>query len=174
MLPFEAPVMCDQLSNCVWKVPRVVADQKTRFESDDLLRKLQQESEAFLATGINLPLVFNPCTKGYGEGCDFEREKGKVHIVSRFIMNGVCVRWRGWLDLHQLDGIGYLEYDEEQAQVEQAMLKEQFQLYNRRLKEFEEKQRAYHRRQERHLSHQIEPQNKRTEFNPKSMSASNV
>ncbi|XP_076334495.1 protein big brother-like [Tachypleus tridentatus] len=206
MLPFETSDMCDQLSNCVWKMPRVVADQKARFQSDDLLRKLHQESEvkytefrdmktedrqlrfiegcrkghtevAFLATGINLPLVFNPCSKGYGEGCDFEKEKGKVHIVSRFIMNGVCVRWRGWLDLHQLDGIGCLEYDEEQAEVEQAVLKEQLQLYNRRLKEFEENQRVYQRRQDHQVGCQEkhhQPQNKRTEFNPISMSVSHI
>lgn len=32
-------------------------------------------------------------------------------------MNGVCVRWRGWVDLERLDGVGCLEYDEETAQV---------------------------------------------------------
>lgn len=32
-------------------------------------------------------------------------------------MNGVCVRWRGWIDLERLDGVGCLEYDEEQAVV---------------------------------------------------------
>lgn len=29
--------------------------------------------------------------------------------------------WRGWIDLHRLDGMGYLEYDEERAQVTQDM-----------------------------------------------------
>lgn len=37
------------------------------------------------------------------------------------ILNGVCVIWRGWIDLHRLDGMGYLEYDEERAQVTPAM-----------------------------------------------------
>jgi len=32
-------------------------------------------------------------------------------------MNGVCVRWKGWLDLERLDGVGCLEYDEEAGQV---------------------------------------------------------
>lgn len=32
-------------------------------------------------------------------------------------MNGVCVTWRGWVDLQRLDGIGYMEYDEERAMV---------------------------------------------------------
>jgi len=32
-------------------------------------------------------------------------------------MNGVCVTWRGWLDLRRLDGVGRLEFDAERAQV---------------------------------------------------------
>jgi hypothetical protein len=38
-------------------------------------------------------------------------------------MNGVCVRWKGWLDLERLDGVGCLEYDEEAAQVNDLTLK---------------------------------------------------
>lgn len=41
----------------------------------------------------------------------------QVHLRSHFIMNGVCVRWKGWLDLERLDGVGCLEYDEEAGQV---------------------------------------------------------
>lgn len=33
------------------------------------------------------------------------------------ILNGVCVIWRGWIDLQRLDGMGCLEYDDERAQV---------------------------------------------------------
>lgn len=43
----------------------------------------------------------------------------QVFIKSRFIMNGVCVVWKGWLDLQRLDGAGYLEFDEDKAQVSQ-------------------------------------------------------
>lgn len=32
-------------------------------------------------------------------------------------MNGVCVLWRGWVDLHRLDGAGRLEFDEDRARV---------------------------------------------------------
>ena len=32
-------------------------------------------------------------------------------------MNGVCVIWKGWIDLQRLDGSGYLDFDEERAQV---------------------------------------------------------
>ena len=41
----------------------------------------------------------------------------QVFIKSRFIMNGVCVVWKGWLDLQRLDGAGYLEFDEDKAKV---------------------------------------------------------
>lgn len=33
------------------------------------------------------------------------------------ILNGVCVIWKGWIDLQRLDGMGCLEFDEERAQV---------------------------------------------------------
>lgn len=32
-------------------------------------------------------------------------------------MNGVCVVWKGWIDLQRLDGAGYLEFDEDKAKV---------------------------------------------------------
>ncbi len=41
----------------------------------------------------------------------------QVHIKSRFILNGVCAKWRGWLDLDRLDGVGCVEFDEEAARV---------------------------------------------------------
>ena len=41
----------------------------------------------------------------------------QVHLKAPMILNGVCVIWRGWIDLQRLDGMGYLEYDDERAQV---------------------------------------------------------
>jgi len=32
-------------------------------------------------------------------------------------MNGVCVIWRGWLDLLRLDGTARLEFDQQRASV---------------------------------------------------------
>lgn len=58
-------------------------------------------------------------------------------------MNGVCVRYRGWLDLERLDGVGCLEYDEERAAVEDAILKEQIERYKARMREFEERHGIY-------------------------------
>ncbi|XP_071440747.1 protein big brother-like [Hetaerina americana] len=168
----------------VFKMPRVVPDQKAKFESDELFRRLSRESEvrftgyrdrpqeerqvrfqngcreghteiAFVATGTNIQLVFNPgssyhhhCGGAAGiRECDFDKERGKVHLRSSFIMNGVCVRWRGWVDLERLDGVGCLEYDEEKAQVEDMMLREQLEHYNQRLRDLEERQRAYRSQQ---------------------------
>lgn len=70
-------------------------------------------------------------------------------------MNGVCVRWRGWFDLERLDGVGCLEYDEERAVEEDALLRDQLERYNQRLRDFEEKQRAYRSgtAQPPHLNH---------------------
>ncbi|KAK9510008.1 hypothetical protein O3M35_004883 [Rhynocoris fuscipes] len=78
-------------------------------------------------------------------------------------MNGVCVRWRGWIDLERLDGVGCLEFDEDRAstfinsfifklfnQIEDSMLRDQIERYNQRLRDFEEKQRAYRGQQDTH------------------------
>lgn len=62
-------------------------------------------------------------------------------------MNGVCVRFRGWMDLERLDGIGCLEYDERRGAQEDAILKDQLERYNQRLRDFEDKSRTF--RQER-------------------------
>lgn len=32
-------------------------------------------------------------------------------------MNGVCVKWKGWLDIQRLEGLGCLEFNEEMAKV---------------------------------------------------------
>lgn len=64
-------------------------------------------------------------------------------------MNGVCVRWRGWIDLERLDGVGCLEFNEERAAAEDALLREQIERYNQRLREFEDKQRGGYRQADR-------------------------
>lgn len=64
-------------------------------------------------------------------------------------MNGVCVRWRGWIDLERLDGVGCLEYNEERAAAEDAILREQIQRYNERLREYEDKHQRGYRQQDR-------------------------
>eukprot|EP00096_Caligus_rogercresseyi_P011698 TRINITY_DN4699_c0_g1_i1.p1 TRINITY_DN4699_c0_g1~~TRINITY_DN4699_c0_g1_i1.p1 ORF type:complete len:299 (-),score=103.38 TRINITY_DN4699_c0_g1_i1:273-1169(-) len=150
----------------LFKMPRVVPNQKEKFESDDIMKKNSRESEvrytgfrdrplherqakfhcslreghteiSFIPTGFNLIISFDPGYSSHRQ-CDFEKEPGRVHIRSPFILNGVCVRWRGYLDLERLDGVGCIEFDEESARVEDAILREQVEAYNRRLREFEE------------------------------------
>ncbi|CAN7992243.1 unnamed protein product [Ixodes hexagonus] len=199
MLPFETPSIFDQLPRFVFKMPRVVHDQKAKFESDELFRRLSRECEvafvrlrenigelmsgehlsgyqqkhevreelaAFVATGTNLQLVFSPCHNGYVDCCDFDKEHGKVHIKSSFIMNGVCVRYRGWIDLDRLDGVGCLEYDEERGRLEDAVLRDQIECYNQRLRDFEEKQRAFRARHERQAEAELEARRKHQELSP--------
>lgn len=163
----------------LFKMPRVVPNQREKFESDEFLKRHSREGEvrytgyrdrpiherqnkflnaardgsteiAFVATGFNLILNFDTSTNfnPAHRQCDFEREVGKLHLKAPMILNGVCIRWRGWLDLERLDGVGCLEFDEENAMVEDAKLREQVESYNRRLREFEEQSKA----RSRHLA----------------------
>ena len=66
------------------------------------------------------------------------------------IIDGVCVRWRGYIDLERLDGIGCLEYDEDRGRLEDAILLEQIEQYQMRMREFEERQRLYKLAQAEH------------------------
>ncbi|XP_042880589.1 protein big brother-like isoform X2 [Penaeus japonicus] len=157
----------------MFKMPRVVPDQKSKFESDELFRRLARETEvrytgyrdrpmeerrqrfqagvreghtevAFMTNGTNMCLQLS--TSGFSNNAkeiDFDKEPGKVHLRSPFIMNGVCVRWRGYVDLERLDGVGCLEFDEESAAEEDRILREEIEKYKARLREFEEKQRAF-------------------------------
>ncbi|XP_014238915.1 protein big brother-like [Trichogramma pretiosum] len=176
VLPFDGMGLYEQpRPRLVFKMPRVVPDQKNKFENDELFRRLSRESEvkytgyrdrpieerqmrfqngcreghteiAFAATGTNLQLVFGVATGNFTTGpreCDFDKEHGKVHLKSHLIMNGVCVTWRGWIDLERLDGVGCLEFDEERATEEDAILRDQLERYNRRMHDMEEKHRVF-------------------------------
>ena len=46
MLPYDTMGLYEQAKpSLMYRVPRVVPDQKTRFESDELFRRLSRESE---------------------------------------------------------------------------------------------------------------------------------
>lgn len=62
----------------------------------------------------------------------------QVHICSSFILNGVCCRWRGWLDLEKLEGVGSLELDAEMVAREEQLLQRQLALVQQKLRECEE------------------------------------
>jgi len=167
-------------SRLLFKLPRVVQDQREKFENEDLFKKHQREGEvrytlhrdrpvherqakfqqgcryghteiSFSGTGLVILLNWtsftppHPMDQKYGISqnyCDFNREQGKVHILSSFILNGVCVRWRGWLDLERLDGTGSLELDEALMQREEANLAKHLALVQQRLKDCEERYRG--------------------------------
>ncbi|EDV95898.1 protein brother [Drosophila grimshawi] len=165
MPPYEAMAMYEQPKpRFIFKMPRVVPDQRSKYESDELFRRLSRESEvrytgyrerainerrmrfvtdcrkgyaeiSFVVSGTNVQLYFNANHNPYAQEqeCDFDKERGKVHLRSSFIMNGVCVRFRGWLDLERLDGVACLEYDEGRALVEDAQLCEQIDSHNQRI-----------------------------------------
>merc|ERR1712226_1484099 len=88
---------------------------------------------AFMSSGTNLQLSFTSHSWSdraddrvvSQEFVDFDRETGKVHLKSQFIMNGVCVMWKGWIDLHRLDGAGRLEFDEERGRAEEERMQAQ-------------------------------------------------
>ncbi|KAL8585308.1 hypothetical protein ACOMHN_066896 [Nucella lapillus] len=196
MLPFEPSTLCCELKTSHrLKMPRVVSNQRAKFENDEIFRKLSRECEvrytgfrdrplderqlrfqtecreghadlAFVPTGTNLQLNFSANAWSdraedrvpTREFVNFDREPGKVHLKSQFILNGVCVIWRGWVDLVRLDGIGCLDFDEERAEAEDALLREQIEEYNRRLREFEDRQRQYRQEQERQAETEAESQ----------------
>ncbi|WAR12755.1 BGB-like protein [Mya arenaria] len=194
MLPFETDTVLGVVTKTFYKVmPRVVPDQRSRFDNDELFRKLSREGEikytgfkdrpieerqlrfqtecreghadlAFVATGINLQLQFksnswseNPDDRLVApDFVDFDREPGKVHLKSQFILNGVCVIWRGWVDLNRLEGNGAIEYDAERAMVEANSLQQQIDNYNRQLRDFDDRQRRYQEEQERRAEAEAE------------------
>ncbi|XP_058383963.1 core-binding factor subunit beta isoform X2 [Diceros bicornis minor] len=185
-------------------MPRVVPDQRSKFENEEFFRKLSRECEikytgfrdrpheerqtrflnacrdgrseiAFVATGTNLSLQFFPASwqgeqrqTPSREYVDLEREAGKIedHIIlglkplRRFqvylkapmILNGVCVIWKGWIDLQRLDGMGCLEFDEERAQQEDALAQQAFEEARRRTREFEDRDRSHREEMEVRVS----------------------
>ena len=38
-------------------------------------------------------------------------------------MNGVCVKFVGWLNIVKLEGVGYLMFDEDRAKVRSKMVR---------------------------------------------------
>ena len=146
----------------VLRMPRLVADQRATFNSNELFRRLSRESEirytgfkemddeerrakfytncksgrvqiAFVNSGTNFVLHFFPINNDSkhvsnsppsNEYVNFDKEPGKVFLKSPFILNGVCVCWKGWVSLLHLDGMGHIEFDEERAVVEASLLPE--------------------------------------------------
>ena len=41
----------------------------------------------------------------------------QVYLDSPLIVNGLCVRWKGYINMEKLDGVGGFRFDEEFARV---------------------------------------------------------
>ncbi|KPP67081.1 hypothetical protein Z043_114366 [Scleropages formosus] len=67
----------------------------------------------------------------------------QVYLKAPMILNGVCVIWKGWIDLQRLDGMGCLEYDDEKAQQEDLLAQQAFEEVRRRVRDFEDRDRLH-------------------------------
>ncbi|XP_021112576.1 core-binding factor subunit beta isoform X4 [Heterocephalus glaber] len=121
-------------------MPRVVPDQRSKFENEEFFRKLSRECEIKYTGFRDRPheerqMRFqNACRDGRSE---------IVYLKAPMILNGVCVIWKGWIDLQRLDGMGCLEFDEERAQQEDALAQQAFEEARRRTREFEDRDRSH-------------------------------
>ncbi len=41
----------------------------------------------------------------------------QVYLDAPLIINGLCVRWKGYINLEKLDGVGGFRFDEDSARV---------------------------------------------------------
>lgn len=101
-----------------------------------------------LSTGFTFCLIWNVLENGYLEPhantrIDFNKERGKVYLDSPIIANGVCLRWKGYVNLEKLDGVGGFRFDEEAARVEDMALQQQIESYKIALRDWEEQQQRY-------------------------------
>uniref|UniRef100_UPI0037E8CDCE core-binding factor subunit beta isoform X4 n=1 Tax=Semicossyphus pulcher TaxID=241346 RepID=UPI0037E8CDCE len=121
-------------------MPRVVPDQRSKFENEEFFRKLSRECEIKYTGFRDRPheerqaRFSNACRDGRSE---------VVYLKAPMILNGVCVIWRGWIDLQRLDGMGFLEFDEERAQHEDALAQAAFEEARRRTRDFEDRDRSH-------------------------------
>ncbi|VDN50833.1 unnamed protein product [Dracunculus medinensis] len=139
-----------------WRMPSVVEDQQRRFEADPEIRQLigptqiayagflhapQAERSTsllqscsdrqrphipltFTQFGYNSDFVLSSCTVGQNE----------ITFESRFILNGVCVLLRGSLNRETLVGTSTLNYDAENAEIEERKRQEVIANYGERIR----------------------------------------
>ncbi|KAM8983639.1 core-binding factor subunit beta isoform X4 [Carettochelys insculpta] len=133
-------------------MPRVVPDQRSKFENEEFFRKLSRECEIKYTGFRDRPheerqaRFQNACRDGRSE---------IVYLKAPMILNGVCVIWKGWIDLQRLDGMGCLEFDDERAQQEDALAQQAFEEARRRTREFEDRDRSH--REEMEARRQQDP-----------------
>ncbi|XP_068811634.1 core-binding factor subunit beta isoform X4 [Struthio camelus] len=148
-------------------MPRVVPDQRSKFENEEFFRKLSRECEIKYTGFRDRPheerqaRFQNACRDGRSE---------IVYLKAPMILNGVCVIWKGWIDLQRLDGMGCLEFDEERAQQEDALAQQAFEEARRRTREFEDRDRSHREEMEKLLGSRKEEPEKGMESSCSEMS----
>lgn len=84
-----------------------------------------------LSNGFLYALVWDPVENSYinpneykATRIDFNKERGKVFLDSPLIINGLCVRWKGYINMEKLDGVGGFRFDEEFARIEDMAMQQ--------------------------------------------------
>ncbi|XP_023675593.1 core-binding factor subunit beta-like isoform X2 [Paramormyrops kingsleyae] len=121
-------------------MPRVVPDQRSKFENEEFFRRLSRECEIRYTGFRDRPHEERQAR--FQHACRDGRSE-IVYLKAPMILNGVCVIWRGWIDLQRLDGMGCLEYDDEKAQQEDSIARQAFEEARRRAREFEDRNRSH-------------------------------
>lgn len=67
----------------------------------------------------------------------------QVFLDSPVILNGICVRWKGYVNLEKLDGVGGFKFDEDAARIEDLTMQQQVESYKHALREWDEQQQRY-------------------------------
>ena len=49
----------------------------------------------------------------------------QVFLDAPVIINGLCLRWKGYLSLEKLDGVGSFRFDEDAARIEDMAMQQQ-------------------------------------------------
>ncbi|KRZ75936.1 Protein brother [Trichinella papuae] len=80
--------------------------------------------KAFLHSGLNLELDMTGGgdSSQAADALDLDSDPVKVFISSCMILNGVCVRLRGWIDRITLKGTALLEFDPVHADIERQRI----------------------------------------------------
>ncbi|KAL1242326.1 Protein big brother [Trichinella spiralis] len=96
-------------------------ERRRQFLRDCLDRHL---SLAFLHSGLNLELDMTGGgdSSQAADALDLDSDPVKVFISSCMILNGVCVRLRGWIDRITLKGTALLEFDPVHADIERQRI----------------------------------------------------
>jgi hypothetical protein len=103
---------------------------------------------AILSNGFTFCLMWNVLENGYLDPhamtrIDFSKERGRVYIDSPIILNGVCLRWKGYINLEKLDGVGGMKFDEDSSRVEDAIMQQQVESYKHAIRDWDEQQQRH-------------------------------